>query len=113
MTHQAQALGLQVYSNKALSTYRSKLYGQISHAAVKLGGANAQSEVDEPSHQLRPGPQKTTMNQDKFMLLLLTKHSQKIQYSQKQYLKTYFYACKQFVLESMLRSPNVAPAAQP
>lgn len=27
VAHQAQALGLQVYSNKALSTYRSKLYG--------------------------------------------------------------------------------------
>ena len=47
------------------------------------------------------------------MLLLLTKHSQKVQYSQKQYLKTYFYSCKQFLLESMLKQQSLAQVAQP
>jgi len=51
----------------------------------------------------------TTMTQDKYMLLLLTKHSQKIQYSQKQYLKTYYYACKEYMLESMLRQLSPVP----
>ena len=40
------------------------------------------------------------------MHLLLQKHSQKIQYSQKQYLKTYFFACKEFMLETMLRQES-------
>lgn len=71
--------------------------------------------ADVPSRKSRPVPQKTTMNQDKLMLLLLTKHSQKIQYSQKQYLKTYYYACKQYMLESLLRqrSPVSGVPASP